>query len=899
MRLLVLSLLVLQCVPAAFSASDPDPGAGKGTPPAVTAITSPGPSSPEATSVGFQVVFNVAVSNVSIDDFTLTTTGTVNAVLDDVFEDTGPQTYLVIVSVNDGFGTIRLDLNGGTDIVGGSGGPPPAFSGGEVVRVFVASPLTFSFNETLTDTRQNIEMTELGDPPTYGLETIGGGQRSVREFPIGAGFELSPGDVFVAGEAYTLFMRLRLDDQTGYHKLVDFEEGMTDNGLYFFNGGLHFFPISMPASGSVAAGEWVDVAVTRSETGEVKTFLNGIEQETGMDSMNLARLSETPLRFFVDDTTTVTEESAGAIACVQFRDGALPPGEVAGLDCPFRVGLNDDGCSFDTLEEALATAGPSDRIHLTEQDEYLGRLALNNQQVYMEGSLLNEDCIIGLFGEITIPQLRNPLPVTGRGGVIELSNGANLSLVNVEVTDGRSGEGGAIYAGPGTRLSLIGAPVTESRALTSLTDAQTGTDGAAGGCVFADAATVFVSFSTLENCSVLDAAQAPGGDGGGLFVVNDATVTFQQGSLIGNTARSGGGMFARDSTIEVIENLRVEQNVAAESGGGGALQRSTLTVAPDPFNPFFSPAQPLAFFENNSARVGGGLAVFEAPATGEDLPIEFVRFSGNDAVDFGGGLFVADRSLTVADSSFIGNSANEGGAIRAQNAELTVVGSDACKSYLYLDPFMFFGLDRYCSRLESNDANFGSALSAILGSSVRLSRTAVVDNAASQSAIDLFDPPTSTLTMDNVWLGRNASSAIDANATSEIRASNVTIEGNSNAAVSLNDEAVAIINASIIFGNGMGITNSGTGFAGWAGLEDGCNIDQTNLVGIDIDPMLGTTPRGDAHLLPGSPAIDLCIGESTMPLRFTDLDAVPRIQGLREDAGAFESGPFLFGDGLE
>jgi hypothetical protein len=52
---------------------------------------------------------------------------------------------------------------------------------------------------------------------------------------------------------------------------------------------------------------------------------------------------------------------------------------------------------------------------------------------------------------------------------------------------------------------------------------------------------------------------------------------------------------------------------------------------------------------------------------------------------------------------------------------------------------------------------------------------------------------------------------------------------------------------------------------------------------ISLNPGFITTPRGDYHLAPASPAVDVCAAGGS-----PDLDDVARPKGVRYDMGAFE-----------
>ncbi len=113
--------------------------------PEVTSIEVAGNPTSVATSVDFTVSFNENVSNVTIDDFALDTTGSVMGMIAVVTPVSG-NVYTVTVSDITGFGTVSIDLNSGTDIQDGlMNSGPPAFTAGE------AHTLSECFIETFED----------------------------------------------------------------------------------------------------------------------------------------------------------------------------------------------------------------------------------------------------------------------------------------------------------------------------------------------------------------------------------------------------------------------------------------------------------------------------------------------------------------------------------------------------------------------------------------------------------------------------------------------------------------------------------------------------------------------------------------------------------------------------
>ncbi len=86
--------------------------------------------------------------------------------------------------------------------------------------------------------------------------------------------------------------------------------------------------------------------------------------------------------------------------------------------------------------------------------------------------------------------------------------------------------------------------------------------------------------------------------GGGLWVDEDSTVTFEQGWIVGNSASVGGG-WQLDGGQATLTNVASLFNEASDSGGGLYMDASTVTVTN-------------ASFAGDDAVYGGGAYVYNA-----------------------------------------------------------------------------------------------------------------------------------------------------------------------------------------------------------------------------------------------------------------------------------------------
>ena len=105
-------------------------------PPAVTSIAVSGSPASTDTSMAFTVNFDEAVANVSTDDFTLVGTGSATGTIASVSASSGSSINVNIASIS-GNGTIRVNLNGSTNIVDHVGNSIPSYSSGSTHTVAI------------------------------------------------------------------------------------------------------------------------------------------------------------------------------------------------------------------------------------------------------------------------------------------------------------------------------------------------------------------------------------------------------------------------------------------------------------------------------------------------------------------------------------------------------------------------------------------------------------------------------------------------------------------------------------------------------------------------------------------------------------------------------------------
>ena len=167
---------------------------------------------------------------------------------------------------------------------------------------------------------------------SFAEEVVDGSSRTVLTFPLSSGVSMPAG--VIPGDSYSIAVQFRLQEVSGYRRLVDFSTSTTDRGLYDLSGQLNFYPFVTGSSSPppIAANSYVHVVLTRDAAGQVLGYVDGDEEIGFTDGAGDAVFQPgSDVRFFKDDTVIGGEESAGAVARIRVYDGALTPAEVAAI----------------------------------------------------------------------------------------------------------------------------------------------------------------------------------------------------------------------------------------------------------------------------------------------------------------------------------------------------------------------------------------------------------------------------------------------------------------------------------------------------------------------------------------------------------------------------------------
>lgn len=217
------------------------------------------------------------------------------------------------------------------------------------------------------------------------------------------------------------------------------------------------------------------------------------------------------------------------------------------------------------------------------------------------------------------------------GAGVYTTSGSSLTIESSSYITGNtaSDSGAGVYAETGSTVSLSAAHLESNIA-----------NNHGGGLYAEQGTTLSVSSSFIENNSAVE-------NGGGAYV--DEAITFSNSTILGNSAKYGGGAYAASNgRISVNQGSVIEQN-SSQYHGAGLYSEGDLLV-------FLSTID-----SNVASNNGGGLY-------GESyIFVGYSDVTNNSAAgNQGGGGIYADDELVVRNSTISGNtSANAGGGITA------------------------------------------------------------------------------------------------------------------------------------------------------------------------------------------------------------------------------------------
>ena len=238
------------------------------------------------------------------------------------------------------------------------------------------------------------------------------------------------------------------------------------------------------------------------------------------------------------------------------------------------------------------------------------------------------------------------ISLTSDGHLFGVFEGVTLILDNNITLQGRESNTSAlvfVYSGAALRMN-DGAAITDN---TPLIDEEYGYATGGGGVYVTRNAAFTMSGGTISGNS----AQR----GGGVFTAG--TFTMHSGTISDNAAFIGGGVYVDEDGTNNIRPFIVGDGVYVDEGGifeRGTFEGGTFTMSGGTIS-------------DNAAEGGGGVHV----DTGGTFTMSDGTISGNSARD-GGGVNIGDATFTMSGGTVSGNVASKGGGVLVWGGTFTM-----------------------------------------------------------------------------------------------------------------------------------------------------------------------------------------------------------------------------------
>ncbi|WP_227869735.1 PEP-CTERM sorting domain-containing protein [Undibacterium parvum] len=136
------------------------------------------------------------------------------------------------------------------------------------------------------------------------------------------------------GGVYTLDMSFHFNNLGGYQKIVDFNNLVSDTGMYALGNNFIFYPVSDSVS-NLSNGVDTRLTLTRDASSIFTMYVNGAKAVSFSDTIGRANFGSNPAHFFIDDLATSQREAgAGAVDYIRTYDHALNASQVASMTAP-------------------------------------------------------------------------------------------------------------------------------------------------------------------------------------------------------------------------------------------------------------------------------------------------------------------------------------------------------------------------------------------------------------------------------------------------------------------------------------------------------------------------------------------------------------------------------------
>ncbi|MEN2280515.1 gliding motility-associated C-terminal domain-containing protein [Algoriphagus sp. SE2] len=197
----------------------------------------------------------------------------------------------------------------------------------------------FEFNNNLNDSKSTgVSLT----PFNVASSSFGSNPNSwnwTQPSSPGGGLELLT-DQLPDPNSYSIGFRISFAETgPGYKKILSFKGPTDDNGLYFQNNNLEFFPFGKNTAITYALNTFYDFVLTRNASGAIIVYVVESDgtvtevyntQDTQSAAVPRDVNGSREFRFFMNDQTATEHTSGGSVRNIRLWDAPLSAGEIAG-----------------------------------------------------------------------------------------------------------------------------------------------------------------------------------------------------------------------------------------------------------------------------------------------------------------------------------------------------------------------------------------------------------------------------------------------------------------------------------------------------------------------------------------------------------------------------------------
>jgi len=197
----------------------------------------------------------------------------------------------------------------------------------------------FEFNNNLNDSKSTgISLT----PFNVASSSFGSNPNSwnwTQPSSPGGGLELLT-DQLPDPNSYSIGFRISFAETgPGYKKILSFKGPTDDNGLYFQNNNLEFFPFGKNTAITYAANTFYDFVLTRDASNTIIVYVvesdgtvTEVYNTTDTNGASIPRdvSGDREFRFFMNDQTATEHTDGGSVRSIRVWDGPLSPNDIGG-----------------------------------------------------------------------------------------------------------------------------------------------------------------------------------------------------------------------------------------------------------------------------------------------------------------------------------------------------------------------------------------------------------------------------------------------------------------------------------------------------------------------------------------------------------------------------------------